>query len=128
MKPKLIIYYDGICYLCSNIVDFSIKHDSKKEIYYSPLQSEYAKRTLGANQISKLDTVIVKQGDEVFEKSKAAFIVLKFLNHPLKYLRFVIPKFLANKIYNLVAKKRYNWFGKKDECIFPTENSQFLIE
>ena len=65
MKPKLIIYYDGICYLCSNIVDFSIKHDSKKEIYYSPLQSEYAKRTLGANQISKLDTVIVKQGDEL---------------------------------------------------------------
>ena len=94
MKSKLIIYYDGICYLCSNIVDFSIKHDSKKEIYYSPLQSNYAKRTLNINQISNFNTVIVKQGDEVFEKSKAAFIVLKFLNHPLQYLRFVIPFFL----------------------------------
>ena len=57
-----------------------------------------------------------------------SFIVLKFLNHPLQYLRFVIPRFLADKIYNLVAKKRYNWFGKKDQCIFPTGNSQFLID
>jgi len=128
MKPQLIIYYDGICFLCSNLVDFSIRHDHEKKIQYSPLQSNYAKRTLNMDETSDIDTVIVKQGDTVFKKSEAAFIILKFLNHPLQYLRFVIPRFLADKIYNLVSRKRYSWFGKKEKCIFPNENSQFLIE
>ncbi len=128
MKPQLVIYYDGICFLCSNLVDFSIRHDHEKKIQYSPLQSNYAKRTLNMDETSDIDTVIVKQGDTVFKESEAAFIILKFLNHPLQYLRFVIPRFLADKIYNLVSRKRYNWFGKKEKCIFPNENSQFLIE
>ena len=128
MKPQLVIYYDGICFLCSNLVDFSIRHDYEKKIQYSPLQSNYAKRTLNMDETSDIDTVIVKQGDTVFKKSEAAFIILKFLNHPLQYLRFVIPRFLADKIYNLVSRKRYSWFGKKEKCIFPNENSQFLIE
>ena len=128
MKPQLIIYYDGICFLCSNLVDFSIRHDHEKKIQYSPLQSNYAKRTLNMDETSDIDTVIVKQGDTVFKESEAAFIILKFLNHPLQYLRFVIPRFLADKIYNLVSRKRYSWFGKKEKCIFPNENSQFLIE
>ena len=128
MKPQLIIYYDGICFLCSNLVDFSIRHDHEKRIQYSPLQSNYAKRTLNMDETSDIDTVIVKQGAKVFKESEAAFIILKFLNHPLQYLRFVIPRFLADKIYNLVSRKRYNWFGKKEKCIFPNENSQFLIK
>jgi predicted DCC family thiol-disulfide oxidoreductase YuxK len=128
MKPQLVIYYDGICFLCSNLVDFSIRHDHEKKIQYSPLQSNYAKRTLNMDETSDIDTVIVKQGDTVFKESEAAFIILKFLNHPLQYLRFVIPRFLADKIYNLVSRKRYSWFGKKEKCIFPNENSQFLIE
>lgn len=128
MKPQLVIYYDGICFLCSNLVDFSIRHDHEKKIQYSPLQSNYAKRTLNMDETSDIDTVIVKQGDKVFKESEAAFIILKFLNHPLQYLRFVIPRFLADKIYNLVSRKRYSWFGKKEKCIFPNENSQFLIK
>jgi predicted DCC family thiol-disulfide oxidoreductase YuxK len=128
MKPQLVIYYDGICFLCSNLVDFSMRHDHEKKIQYSPLQSNYAKRTLNMDETSDMDTVIVQQGDKVLQKSEAAFIILKFLNHPLQYLRFVIPRFLADKIYNLVSRKRYNWFGKKEECIFPINNSQFLID
>jgi len=115
MKPQLVIYYDGICFLCSNLVDFSIRHDHEKKIQYSPLQSNYAKRTLNIDEISDIDTVIVQQGDTVFKKSEAAFIILKFLNHPLQYLRFVIPRFLADKLYNLVSRKRYSWFGKKEK-------------
>ena len=57
MKPQLVIYYDGICFLCSNLVDFSIRHDHEKKIQYSPLQSNYAKRTLNIDEISDIDTV-----------------------------------------------------------------------
>ena len=40
----------------------------------------------------------------------------------------MLPPFLADKLYDLVAKRRYSWFGKKEECIFPINNSQFLID
>ena len=92
MKPQLVIYYDGICFLCSNLVDFSIKHDHKKRIQYSPLQSNYAKRTLNIDEISDIDTVIVKQGDTVFKKSEAAFIILK--------LSFAIFEIYYSKIFS----------------------------
>jgi predicted DCC family thiol-disulfide oxidoreductase YuxK len=34
----------------------------------------------------------------------------------------IIPRFIRNGIYNLLAKNRYTLFGKKDQCMIPTEN------
>ena len=78
--------------------------------------------------ITTSSTKLVKKGDKTFTKSKAAFIVLDTLNHPFRYFQFFLPSFLTDKIYDLVAKRRYSWFGKKEECIFPINNSQFLID
>tara|TARA_X000000368_G_scaffold215204_1_gene169921 strand:+ start:546 stop:932 length:387 start_codon:yes stop_codon:yes gene_type:complete len=128
MKSKLIIYYDGFCILCSKAMDFSLSRDCKKSIYYSPIQSNYAKRTLDQKYVHDMNTVIVKLGNKTFTKSKAIFVILDQLNHPLRYFKFVLPSFLADIFYNFIAKKRYSWFGKKEECIFPMNNSQFLID
>ncbi|HIF29482.1 MAG TPA: DUF393 domain-containing protein [Candidatus Marinimicrobia bacterium] len=128
MKSPLVIYYDGFCILCSKAMDFSVKHDHNKVIHYSPIQSDYAKRTLDKKYIDDMNTIVVKKDNRTFTKSKATFIVLDALNHPLRYFKFILPSFLADKCYDVVAKKRYNWFGKKEECIFPINNSQFLID
>ena len=128
MESPLVIYYDGFCILCSRAMDFSIKNDHKKIVYYSPMQSNYAQKNLEKKYINDMNTVVVKKGDKTFTKSKAAFIVLDTLNHPFRYFQFFLPSFLADKIYDLVAKRRYSWFGKKEECIFPINNSQFLID
>ena len=32
----------------------------------------------------------------------------------------IVPKFIRNWIYDLVAKNRYKWFGKKLSCMIPT--------
>ncbi len=128
MESPLVIYYDGFCILCSRAMDFSIKHDHEKIVHYSPIQSNYAQKNLDKKYINDMNTVVVKKGNETFTKSKAAFIVLNALNHPLRYIQFFLPPFLADKLYDLVAKRRYSWFGKKEECIFPINNSQFLID
>ena len=128
MESKFVIYYDGFCILCSKGMDFSLSHDHSKNIYYSPIQSDYAKRTLNQKYIDNVNTVLVKRNNKIFTKSKAAFLVLDQLNHPLRYFKFIFPSFLADICYDFVAKKRYNWFGKKEKCIFPMHNSQFLID
>ena len=128
IQPSLIIYYDGFCVLCSRAMDFTIKHDRDKIISYSPIQSDYAKRTLEQKYIDDMNTVVVKKDNKTFTKSKAAFVVLDTLNHPLRYLQFILPSFLADKCYYFVAERRYSWFGKKEECSFPNNNSQFLVD
>ena len=69
-----------------------------------------------------------KKDEEFFSKSYAAFIILRELKSPLRYLFYLVPTFFADFIYNLIAKRRYSWFGKKEECIFPIDNPKFLID
>ncbi len=40
----------------------------------------------------------------------------------------IIPRPLRNRLYALIAQKRYKWFGKKDSCMVPTGKtaSRFL--
>tara|TARA_B100000676_G_scaffold134082_1_gene132987 strand:- start:981 stop:1367 length:387 start_codon:yes stop_codon:yes gene_type:complete len=128
MKTKTVIYYDGICLLCSWQINTLLKLDKKNILHFSPLQSQYAKANLDEEVILNLDTVIVKRNNEIFSKSKAAFVVLEELQSPLRFLFYLIPNFLADKVYDFVAKRRYSWFGKKEECIFPKNNSKFLID
>ena len=95
MESPLIIYYDGFCILCSRAMDFSIKYDHKKIVHYSPMQSNFAQKNLDKKYINDMNTVIVKRGNETFTKSKAAFVVLNALNHPLRYLQFFFTIFFG---------------------------------
>ena len=128
MDSKTVIYYDGICILCSNAINILIKMDKKNILFFSPLQSNYAFNTVENKYVEKMDTIIVKRNNEFYTKSLAAFVLLEELKNPLRYFFYFIPRFLADIIYDFVAKRRYSWFGKKEECIFPNNNPKFLID
>ena len=128
MKSKIVIYYDGICFVCSSVIDALIKMDKNNILYFSPLQSNYAKSSINKEFLKEMDSVIVIKNEKIFSKSYAAFVVLRELRSPLRYLFYLVPTFFADFIYNLIAKRRYSWFGKKEECIFPIDNPKFLID
>ena len=128
MESKIVIYYDGICFVCSSAINTLIKMDRHNVLYFSPLQSKYAKSTIDIKYLENLDSVIVKKNEKIFSKSNAAFEVLKELRSPLRFIFYFIPTFFADLIYDFIAKRRYVWFGKKEECIFPIDNPKFLID
>ena len=128
MKSKIVIYYDGICFVCSSVIDALIKMDKNNILYFSPLQSDYAKSSINKKFLKEMDSVIVRKNEKVFSKSYAAFVVLRELRSPLRYLFYLVPTFFADFIYDFIAKRRYSWFGKKEECIFPIDNPKFLID
>jgi predicted DCC family thiol-disulfide oxidoreductase YuxK len=128
MESKIVIYYDGICFVCSSVISALIKMDKKNILHFSPLQSKYAKSTIDTKYLENMDSVIVKKNEKIFSKSNAAFQVLKELRSPLRFVFYFVPTFLADLIYDFIAKKRYVWFGKKEECIFPINNPKFLID
>ena len=102
--------------------------DKKNILHFSPLQSKYAKSTIDIRYLENMDSVIVKKNEKIFSKSNAAFEVLKELRSPLRFIFYFIPTFFADFIYDFIAKRRYVWFGKKEECIFPIDNPKFLID
>ena len=128
MKSKTVIYYDGVCFVCSSAINTLIKMDGDNILYFSPLQSKFAKSTIDKKYLETMDTVIVKRDEKVYTKSNAAFVILEELKNPLRYSFYLVPSFFADFVYDFVAKRRYSWFGKKEECIFPMHNSQFLID
>ena len=128
MKSKTVIYYDGICILCSSVMSTLIKMDKDNILYFSPLQSNFAKSTLDNKYLETMGTVIVKNDEKIYTKSNAAFVILEQLKSPLRYSFYLVPRFFADLVYDLIAKRRYSWFGKKEECIFPINNPKFLID
>lgn len=119
-----IVLYDGYCQLCSRWVQFLLKRDYKKNIQFVPLQSEEGKQILKSYVYENdriPDTVIYIENDSLFIKSTA---ILRLIRHfrgiwKVLYLFIIIPKFIRDKVYDCIAKKRYIWFKKRDNCFIP---------
>jgi predicted DCC family thiol-disulfide oxidoreductase YuxK len=120
MTNSSLILYDGDCNLCNHSVRFVIKRDKKQVFAFSSLQSETGKKVLAAHQLDEtsFNTFILHENGKLYFKSTAALRVVKKLNGPVKLLYFfiIVPPFIRNFIYDIIAKNRYKWFGKSDVC------------
>lgn len=127
-----IILFDGVCNLCNSSINFVIKHDKKNVFKFAALQSEVGLELISKFKIdtSKLDSIILIDGDKYYEKSSAALYIAKKLSggYPLLFGFIILPKFIRNSVYDYVARNRYKWFGKKESCMIPTAElkSKFL--
>ena len=119
-----IVLFDGVCNFCNYWVNFAIKRDRKKKLRFTPLQGETAKSLLPQYNIlsTSLSSVIFIDGNKVYTQSSAAIRICKYLDGGWKlfYGLMIIPKIFRDWIYNIIARNRYKWFGKKDVCMIPT--------
>jgi len=125
-----IVFFDGVCTLCNWSVSFLLKADKKRNLKYSSLQSEFAKKNL-SDPMSMNSIIFLSQGIE-YKRSKAIVKILIALGGFYKVLGFlfsVFPTFILDPLYNLIAKNRYKIFGKKETCRVPSlEESKFFLE
>ena len=132
-ENKKIILFDGVCNLCDNAVQFIIKHDSNDVFRFVALQSEIGQKILShiGIQDKNIDSIILyNPGIAYYYKSAAALEIAKNLDGIWHYgtIFRIIPTTISNIIYDYVAKNRYKWLGKKDNCMIPTPElkSKFL--
>lgn len=124
-----VLLYDGICGLCNRLVQFTLRHDRKDAFCFASLQGRTAVRILERHGQSpaNLDTFYVvtefdQAGEHLCARSDAAVFVLRELGGGWRVLATiggVLPKFLRDAAYNLVARNRYRVFGKFDTCPLP---------
>jgi len=128
--PMPTIFFDGVCGLCNKSVDFIIRHDTNRVFSFAPLQGETAAKILPSKDITNLDTLVLSDEKGIHYRSTAALRIAWHLGGGLTLFAafFVIPRFLRDPVYNLIAKNRYRMFGKKDSCRIPSpeERSFFL--
>ncbi len=120
-KGKSVILFDGVCNFCTASVIFIIKRDPAGKFKFASLQSEYANNILGSVEHA-MDTLLLVEEGKLYKESTAALRIARDLKGGWKllYAFIVIPKFLRDSVYRLIARNRYNWFGKKDQCMVPT--------
>ena len=132
MNDKPVILFDGICNLCNGAVQYVIKHDPAGVFKFASLQSGTGQHFLRIHGLKQTDfnSFVLIENDKVYTKSAAALMVAKKLAGPAKILGgfIFVPSFIRDGIYNLIARNRYKWFGKKDSCMLPTPalESRFL--
>jgi predicted DCC family thiol-disulfide oxidoreductase YuxK len=126
-----VIYFDGVCNLCNASVDFVIKRDKNKKFRYASLQSETGQKILAENKFNKsdYDSFILEHKGNVYIKSTAALQVALNLGFPINLMGIflIIPSFIRNWVYELIAKNRYKWFGKKETCRLPSPEERALF-
>ncbi len=111
-----IIFFDGECMLCNGFVDFLIKKDKKNIFKFASLQGETAKKII-PEKYKYIDSVIYFQKGNCYIKYDAVSKIASQL--PFPYSIGIICKFIPNQFYDYIAKKRYQWFGKKETCRMP---------
>lgn len=124
IKNPDILLFDGVCNLCNGAVNFIIDRDPKGHFKFAALQSDFGQeklKELGFDQ-EDFDSLVLLSCVKVYKKSSAALRIAKKLTglYPLLFVFIIIPPFIRHALYDLIARNRYKWFGKRETCRMPT--------
>lgn len=119
-----VIVFDGHCRLCHWSVQFLLRHDRKRQFYFTTFDSAWSsERHLKSDAP---DSVLLVLSNRTYSESDAFLKMMGFLGGlwPLFGIFWVIPAPLRNVVYRYIARNRYRWFGKYETCPLPTPELQ----
>ena len=119
-----ILLFDGHCNLCNAWIQFIVKRDSAGTIRFASLQSGAGRRLLEEHKIDEnyIESLVFFEEERFSVSSTAALRTLSYLDSWQKHLIFltVIPRSLRDLVYCFIARNRYKWFGRREQCMIPT--------
>ena len=119
-----ILIFDGVCNLCNGLIDFIIRRN--ESITFCAGQSPKGDDLLKKHNIKDFESIILLEDGKVYQKSAAILRVFKKLGAlwSLLYIFMIVPPFFRDSIYKFIARNRYGWFGKQNECRVPDKDEQ----
>ena len=119
-----ILLFDGHCNLCNAWVQYVVKRDSFSTIRFASLQSGAGRRLLEEHKIdvNYIDSLVLFEGEIFSVSSNAALRTFSYFDGWERHLIFlsIVPRSLRDLVYRFIAKNRYKWFGRREQCMVPT--------
>lgn len=101
-----------------------IRNDKKALIKFAAMQTDTGRQLLQQYQlpVDDLKSFVFLENGKAYKKSTGALKVCRYLRGlwPLLYIFIIIPPFIRNALYDFIAKRRYKWFGVREQCMMPT--------
>lgn len=123
MENRRIILFDGVCNLCNASVQYIIRRDPDMKFKFASLQSEIGMQLLEKYRLSteKMNSIVLIENGKIYTRSTAVLRIARQLIGPVKlmYVFVIVPFFIRDAVYQLIARKRYKWFGRRDRCMVP---------
>ena len=123
--PRPLYFFDGYCVLCSGFVAFCLARDPDGRLKFASAQSALGQRVLAelglpAGTFDR--TILLLDGEEVYVRSAAVLRSLRHLRGTVRWLQplILVPALLRDPLYDLIARNRYRWFGRRPGCFVPT--------
>jgi predicted DCC family thiol-disulfide oxidoreductase YuxK len=66
--------------------------------------------------------VLLFEDGTLYQRSTAALRIMRGLRAPWPVLAFflLVPRPIRDWAYDLIARRRYRWFGRRETCMVPT--------
>ena len=121
--PGPIIIFDTDCVLCSGMVAFVLAHERDRALRFAGAWSEAGSALAqrhGFSQADLNDTFLVVTAARALTRSDAGLEILRHLAAPWRWLVVLaaVPRPLRDGLYDVVARRRYRWFGQRENCTF----------
>jgi predicted DCC family thiol-disulfide oxidoreductase YuxK len=122
-----VVFYDGVCGFCSASIMLYLKLDVKHQLRFVSLQSKYAYEFLSKFGLAHLTkdintSLLVMPNGVVYSQLDASLETLKILGCPYSvvgHVGLLLPRFVRDYVYGVLARNRYLIMGRKDKCIVP---------
>ena len=115
-----IILFDGYCNLCSGLMRFINRRNAKERFIFIPLESDEGQQVAARAGLPQgdADTVVLVMKDRYYYRSTAVLNILRILGGAwgILYIFIIIPPFIRDFFYRLVARHRHIIFGMRGNC------------
>jgi predicted DCC family thiol-disulfide oxidoreductase YuxK len=123
LEGHVLVMFDGVCNLCNGFVQFVIRRDPSDRFRFASLQSNFAQEQLRSYGLKPdaLYSVIIIDNSKVYQRSDAVLRVAGYLPGlwPLMKAFRIVPRFIRDGVYKMIAASRYRWFGRQNICMIP---------
>ena len=114
-----IVFFDGVCGLCSRTINFLMARDKHARLRFAPLQGVTPEQLVPADVRAQLNTFVFSENGRLFYRSTALVRILLQIGgfwRIMGTLLWLVPWPVRDAGYRIVAKLRYRLFGKHETC------------
>ena len=123
---RALFVFDGVCALCSGGARRVMQLDRAGRIAFTPAQGALGQALYRHYGLEMDDTYLFVANGRGYSMSSGYFAVAQELGGwwRLALAGRIVPRFIRDALYRMIARNRYRWFGKAEYCALLTEDQR----